>query len=149
VGSIGASLGRTLSESPAGSAGRRAVELALRPALGAVVAASRGAGPVLDKLLDRMPEGPPEARRARTSFTIVAITTDTGGKQTGVMCEGADVYGLTARLLVEAAMRAGGTGALTPAQALDPVPFLTAVAEGGPAAGGAGRLTWRRFQPRS
>jgi short subunit dehydrogenase-like uncharacterized protein len=149
LGSAAAGFGRSLGDSPAAAAGRRAVEVALRPALGAAVAISRRAAPLLSRLLDRMPEGPQEGRRAQTSFTVVVIATGEGGRERGVACEGSDIYGLTARLLVEAALRAGGAGALTPAQALDPEPFLNAVSEGGTACGGPGSLTWRRFEPRS
>ena len=44
-----------------------------------------------------------------------------------VLVTGRDVYLLTARLLVEAALRVGGSGALPPAAALDPRPFLDSV----------------------
>lgn len=149
LGTAAAGLGRSLGDSPAGAVGRRAVALALRPTLGVAAAVSRGAAPLLNRLLDRMPEGPPQGRRAQTSFTVVAIATGRSARRRGVVCEGSDIYGLTGRLLVEAALRAGGAGALTPAQALDPEPFFDAVSDGGPASGGPGSLTWRRFEPRS
>ena len=44
-----------------------------------------------------------------------------------VLVEGSDVYRLTAQLLVEAALRVSGSGAMAPAQALNPASFLDAV----------------------
>jgi hypothetical protein len=44
-----------------------------------------------------------------------------------VLVEGSDLYRLTAQLLVEAALRVTGSGAMAPAQALSPAEFLGAV----------------------
>ena len=44
-----------------------------------------------------------------------------------MLVTGRDIYLLTARLLVESALRVGGSGALPPAAALDPRPFLDSV----------------------
>ena len=70
----------------------------------------------------------------------MAVAEGTDGGRSSVLCEGRDVYGLTARFLVEAAGRLRGTGAMAPAEALDPVPFLDAVSGSGP----TGEFSWRR-----
>ena len=111
------------------------------PALSLAAGAMRLVAPALEPLVDLLPEGPPAARRRRASFTIVAEARSETGRRSAVVCEGSDVYGLTARFLVEAARRVGGAGALTPAQALDPVPFLDAVSGDGP----TGTFAWRRI----
>ena len=121
---------------------------ALSAMLGIARSASRPLFPFVRRFVDRLPEGPADDVRSRSAFTIVAVAS-AGSRRTGVVCEGTDIYGLTARFLVEAALRARGAGALTPAQALDPVPFLNAIADGGSAAGvgGPGTFSWRRFNP--
>ena len=53
--------------------------------------------------------------------------------------ESRDVYGLTARFLVEAAQHVRGAGAMAPAEALDPEPFLQAVSYDDE----HGRFSWR------
>lgn len=86
--------------------------------------------PVAGRLLDRAPEGPSPESRAGSRFTVTAEVT--GGSGTvAAHCEGADPYGLTARLLVEAATRLGDTepGTHTPATAFDAPSFLHAVAD--------------------
>jgi len=111
------------------------------PALSLAAGAMRLVAPALEPLVGLLPEGPPARRRRRASFTIVADARGEGARRSAVVCEGRDVYGLTARFLVAAARRVGGAGALTPAQALDPVPFLDAVSGDGP----TGRFEWRRM----
>jgi short subunit dehydrogenase-like uncharacterized protein len=118
----------------------------LTPVAGAAQAISRPLLPFLHRVVDRLPEGPDDAARGRGAFTVVAVASD-GARRTGVVCDGTDIYGLTARFLVEAALQAGGAGALTPAQALDPVPFLEAVSDDGAAAGGPGTFAWHRYSP--
>jgi short subunit dehydrogenase-like uncharacterized protein len=103
----------------------------------------RFAAPVLPRLkplVERLPEGPPERLRRRARFRILAEAIGPAGRA-AVSCEGRDVYGLTARFLVEAAQRVTGTGALAPAQALEPEPFLQAVTGDDE----HGSFTWRRL----
>lgn len=100
------------------------------------------ASPVLERLVERLPEGPPESVRRQSRFGVLA-TASGAGRPSRVLVEGSDVYGLTARLLVEVALRlprSGRTGALTPAQAVEPAGFLDAVAAD---VGGEGTLSWR------
>jgi short subunit dehydrogenase-like uncharacterized protein len=85
------------------------------------------AKPLLERLANRLPEGPTEAVRSAATYRVVAEAIGDGGAARSVVIEGRDPYALTARLLVEAALRAEGKGALAPAQALDPAPFLDAV----------------------
>ena len=83
--------------------------------------------PVLSRLAERLPEGPTDEVRRRARYRIYAEATG-GDSQVGhVLIEGSDVYRLTAVLLVEAALRVSGSGAMAPAQALDPSSFLDAV----------------------
>lgn len=69
------------------------------------------------------PDGPSEASRRKSRFTVVAEATGAGGSGRCVL-EGSDVYGLTALLLVRGAElllagEARGTGVLAPAEAFD------------------------------
>ena len=97
--------------------------------------------PLLKPLARRLPDGPPASVRKRATFTItVTARGEVDGGERTVECSGRDVYGLTARFLVEAAGRLRGTGAMAPAEALDPVPFLDAVSGTGP----TGEFSWRR-----
>lgn len=93
---------------------------ALRPALGM-------AKPLLTRLADRLPEGPTDDVRRRSRFQVVAEARGDGVRPSRVYVEGSDVYKLTAVMLVEAALRVEGAGAMAPAQALDPETFLNAV----------------------
>jgi saccharopine dehydrogenase (NAD+, L-lysine-forming) len=73
----------------------------------------------------RLPEGPDADRRAATRFAIWARVESEDGRSREVTALGADPYGLTAITAAHAAMAYDGpaprpTGALTPAQALDP-----------------------------
>lgn len=99
-----------------------------RPAL-------RVGGPALNRLLDRLPEGPSEVARAGSWFQVLATAT-AGTRSRQVLVTGSDIYLLTAQLLVAAARQLAGNGALAPSMALDPVSFLDSVS--GPL------LQWRR-----
>jgi hypothetical protein len=104
----------------------------------------RAFAPVLRPVAGLLPEGPPAAVRRLARFTITA-TARGGAGESVVECSGRDVYGLTARFLVEGALRLGagegvGTGAMAPAEAFDPVSYLDAVSGPGP----TGELSWRR-----
>jgi hypothetical protein len=94
----------------------------------------------LGPVVDRLPEGPPPSVRRRATFRILAEAIGPAGRS-AVLCEGRDVYGLTARFLVEAAQRVTGTGAMAPAEALDAEPFLQAVTGDDE----HGAFTWRRI----
>jgi hypothetical protein len=94
----------------------------------------------LGPVVERLPEGPPEGLRRRAKFRILAEAMGPGGRS-AVLCEGRDIYGLTARFLVGAAQRVTGAGAMAPAEALDPEPFLQAVT----GEDEHGAFTWRRI----
>jgi len=88
--------------------------------------AMRVAAPVLRRVIQRLPEGPSESARQRTT-TRVAATASAGARATSVSVDIRDVYGFTALALVEGALRISGAGAMTPAQAFDPAEFLDAM----------------------
>ena len=115
----------------------------LAPAMPAVAVALGAAmrtplGRVLDGVIDRLPEGPPEDARRASSFVIVAEARSDDGSVLGrCSLEGSDVYGLTAVMAVEAAnclIEEGAAGALAPAEFLDAASFLDGLAPHG--------LTW-------
>lgn len=84
------------------------------------------AAPLLSRAVDRLPEGPPPERRGQAEALVVADARAAHrGARVAVRCR--DVYGLTARFLVEAALTVDGRGALATAEALDPRTFLDAV----------------------
>jgi len=105
-----------------------------------VVRRLSGLLPKLGSLVERMPEGPSPKMRARAKFRILAEALGPGGRA-AVFCEGRDVYGLTARFLVAAAQKVTGSGAMAPAEALDPVSFLDAMTYEDE----HGAFSWRRL----
>jgi uncharacterized protein YbjT (DUF2867 family) len=113
----------------------REVVVTMAMPLPAVLAAQFGSplasltAPALERMVDLLPEGPPESVRKLTRFRVLAEATGPAGRSF-VLCEGRDPYGLTARFLVEAALavsRGGRSGAMAPAEAFDPESFLAAV----------------------
>src|SRR5204863_5661608 len=56
--------------------------------------------PRLKGLVERLPEGPPERARRFAKFRILAEAIGPAGRS-AALCEGRDVYGLTARFLVD------------------------------------------------
>lgn len=78
-------------------------------------------------LIDELPEGPAQESRQAGRWTIVAEATGAGGRARGVV-SGADTYGSTAVMAVQAARRLAERGAkpgvLAPAEAFDPASFL-------------------------
>lgn len=87
--------------------------------------------PVLARAASLWPEGPPARLRARSRFRVLAEATGGDGRSF-VLCEGTDVYALTARFLVSAALAVSAPGyerrgAMAPAEALDPAAFLRSV----------------------
>lgn len=101
------------------------------PALQAALATPlRGA---FDRLVARLPEGPPEERRRAARFTIVCDLRAGEVRRRGVI-SGRDVYGLTARSLAAGALRCARSGfdrsgALAPSEAFDPREFLAGLAD--------------------
>lgn len=98
-----------------------------RPLLALSKPFGRVAAPILGRIVDRLPEGPDLAARAGSTFRILAEATAPDGRRSTVVVTGRDPYGLTARFLVEAALRVEGKGGLTLSQAVDPQAFLDAV----------------------
>lgn len=83
------------------------------------------------KVIERLPEGPGEGDRKAVSYTVVADAIAPAGARRGVV-RGSDVYGITAAITAEAALRMAApnyerSGALAPAQAFDPAGFLDAL----------------------
>lgn len=100
---------------PALTVGGLAMRTPLRGALGALIA--------------RGPEGPSERSRKATRFTIVCDVIAADGRRRRGVLRGSDVYGITATIAAEAALRLADpgydrTGALAPAQAFDPAKFI-------------------------
>jgi short subunit dehydrogenase-like uncharacterized protein len=87
---------------------------------------ARAASPLLHRMVDRMKEGPDEATRGKAEALVVAEAR-AGGRSSRVAVHCRDAYGLTARLLVEAAQQIEGKGAQSTAEALSPKAFLDAV----------------------
>ena len=89
-----------------------------------------------DVVIRRLPEGPSEEDRRASAFTVVADAHGVDGQTARVVVEGRDVYGITAVMAVEFARRMsddrfGVSGALAPAQAVDPEDFLGFLGEHG------------------
>src|SRR5947209_13213811 len=103
--------------------GAHVVTTMVLPSLAApVVRRLSGVLPKMAPLVERLPEGPSPKLRARAKFRVLAEALGPGGRP-AVLCEGRDVYGLTARFLVAAAQGIHGRRAPAPAEALDPAPF--------------------------
>lgn len=81
------------------------------------------AGPLLRRMVERLPEGPTDDVRSSARTRVVATATAQGRSVT-VGVDIADVYGFTAIALVEWALQVEGKGALSPAQAVDPEQML-------------------------
>jgi hypothetical protein len=123
------------------AAGARVVTTMVMPGMAApVIRRLSGVLPKLGPIVERLPEGPSPRMRARAKFRILAEALGPAGRA-AVLCEGRDVYGLTARFLVAAAQRVSGSGAMAPAEALDPVPFLDAIT----GEDEHGSFSWRRL----
>ena len=83
----------------------------------------------------RMPAAPSERGRAASRFTVDCVASAGGRSRRGTV-RGSDVYGLTAACLARGALLCAEpgyerSGALAPAQAFEPAPFLTALGEAG------------------
>ena len=94
------------------------------------------AAPVLNRAIDRLPEGPGEEARRAAKWTIVAHGRTRSDETVRAAVRGRDVYGLTARALVWAAEQIlarahQGAGALGPAAAFDPEEMLGALRDFG------------------
>jgi short subunit dehydrogenase-like uncharacterized protein len=100
---------------------------AIAPVIGPMTAPMMRVGaPLLRRLVARMPEGPSDDARQRTTCRVVA-TAAGGGQSVTVSVEVNDVYGFTALALVESALRVEGEGAMSPAQAFDSTDLLDAM----------------------
>lgn len=92
-------------------------------------------GPRMDALIDRLPEGPKDAKRQRARFGFVVEAVGRDGRRSRGTLSGADVYGTTAVIAVAGAraLAAGNApaGVLAPSQAVDPAPFLDSLADAG------------------
>jgi short subunit dehydrogenase-like uncharacterized protein len=98
------------------------LQLAMRTPL------ARGA----EAMIRRMPPGPAEEERKKARFAVAGEAYGGGGRRSGVVV-GRDPYDLTARMVAHGALLAsaaefGRSGALAPAQAFEPGPFLDALA---------------------
>lgn len=102
------------------------------------VAGIAALAPLVRPLTDFLPEGPSASLRAMGRYRVFAEASGAKGRAM-VVCEGSDPYGMTARFLVAAAARISGSGAMAPAQALEPAAFLDA--NSGP------NFKWRRVDP--
>jgi short subunit dehydrogenase-like uncharacterized protein len=81
-----------------------------------------------DALLSRLPEGPSEEERRKTTYTIVCEARSEHRMRRGEV-RGTDTYGVTAAAIAKGALIAAGrrfsaSGALAPSQAFDPRKFL-------------------------
>lgn len=105
--------------------GMPALQLAARTPLRGVLAAA----------ISRLPDGPDEEDRRRSRFTVVCEARRADLVRRAVVT-GSDVYGLTARTVVEGALRCATpgferAGALAPSQAFDPSDFLDSLRSAG------------------
>jgi len=77
---------------------------------------------LMDKIVDRLPEGPTEEQRVDSKWTVLAEATS-GAKWRNVALAGRDVYGLTGEFLAAAALRMTaddfeGAGVMAPVDAV-------------------------------
>lgn len=117
--------GLTVSSFAPGSIGQKLLPVISRP-FG--VAMRTPLRKLVSKAVSAMPEGADQDARTAARFTIACDITATRQSMRGTIT-GTDVYGLTAALISEGAIRASrgevqGTGALAPAAAFDPADFL-------------------------
>lgn len=98
------------------------------PVLRRAIPIARAASPLLARLVERLPEGPADKRRADSRSDVLAVATS-GARRARVLVRTRDAYALTAVLLVEAALRLpdAPAGARSPAEAFDAQAFLDAV----------------------
>jgi short subunit dehydrogenase-like uncharacterized protein len=130
--------GRVVSLVTTRTAVSNAVAAALTPYLqpGLRVALRTPLRGLLHSALAALPEGPSESERRAAEWTIVADARGEDGRTNRAQVRGADVYGLTAVILVHAAelLSAPGydrAGALGPSAAFDPVAFLNYLGDHG------------------
>jgi short subunit dehydrogenase-like uncharacterized protein len=83
---------------------------------------------ITPELIDAVPDGPSEASRAATRWTVVAEATGADGRRARGVVSGPDTYGASAIIAVESARQLASQdakpGVLAPAQAFDPAGFL-------------------------
>jgi short subunit dehydrogenase-like uncharacterized protein len=89
----------------------------------------------VEALIPRLPEGPSLDSRRRSRF-VIECQASRGGVARRGRVSGSDPYGLTARTIVEGALRCATPGyerrgALAPSQAFDPADFLNSLRSAG------------------
>jgi short subunit dehydrogenase-like uncharacterized protein len=89
--------------------------------------------PLLDRVIDALPEGPAEEDRGAVRWTVIAGATGEDGRSARGVATGPDIYGLTAKTIAQAAIELADpafdrAGALGPAQAVDAAAFLDGLA---------------------
>jgi len=88
-------------------------------------------GSLTPELIEKLPEGPTPEQRRTATFVVTVDAIGVDGRRARGVVEGADPYGTTAVIAVEAAYRLAidppEPGALTPAQAYDSAGFLNAL----------------------
>lgn len=94
---------------------------------------------LVTKLVNRLPEGPKPAKRARAKFSFVADAVGIDGRRARGIVTGTDVYNSSAKIAVEGLRRLisdnSPAGVLAPSQAFSPAEVLDALAPAG--------ITWR------
>jgi short subunit dehydrogenase-like uncharacterized protein len=88
---------------------------------------------LVGRAIDMLPEGLAEEDRRAVRWTIVAGAEGEDGRTVRGIVHGPDIYGLTAKTVTQAAIELAdptftGSGALAPAQAVDPAEFLDGLA---------------------
>lgn len=105
----------------------------MMPIMKAVMKTPLGRG--LDSLVNRLPEGPKEAKRERARFAFVATAVGRDGRKARGVLSGTDVYGSTAVIAVAGVRQlidgSAPAGVLAPAQALKAAAFLDELAPDG------------------
>ncbi|MEU2723273.1 saccharopine dehydrogenase family protein [Streptomyces smyrnaeus] len=91
--------------------------------------------PITPEIIDSLPEGPTDENRRTQRFTYLIDAVGRDGRRARGVVQGRDTYGSTAVIAAEAARRLVADGAepgvLAPAQAFDPISFLTSLAPHG------------------
>ncbi|HEV1997001.1 MAG TPA: saccharopine dehydrogenase NADP-binding domain-containing protein [Candidatus Dormibacteraeota bacterium] len=94
-------------------------------------------GPVrslLDRAIQRLPEGPGEEQRAAQQWVILVEVDPGSGRQKGVWGRGVDPYGITGEIIARVASRVlrgqhRATGVVSPAEAFEPEELLASLTD--------------------
>jgi short subunit dehydrogenase-like uncharacterized protein len=89
---------------------------------------------VLDRAIQRLPEGPGPEQRAAQEWLIMVEVDPGGGRRRGVWGRGVDPYGITGEILARVASRIvrgqyRATGVVSPAEAFEPEELLASLAD--------------------